>query len=171
MLKLILLRHAKAEPGRPRMADHDRSLAERGIGDASLAGKWLGHSDLLPDLTVCSTARRTRETWRLVSEVLGAVVAVQFEAAIYEATAARLLTVIRRVPVTARTLLVIGHNPGLQDLAADLVRDAEPEAAERMAQKFPTSGIAVFAFKAVNWSQIVPRSARLEAFTAPRYWV
>jgi phosphohistidine phosphatase len=170
MLKLMLLRHAKAEPGRPRLADHDRSLAERGTADAVRAGQWIKHAGLQPDLTICSTARRTRETWNLASEALGAAVAVQFEAAIYEATTARLLTVVRRAPATARILLVVGHNPGLEHLVADLVQDAEPEAAARLALKYPTAGIAVLGFKTANWSQIVPRSAHFEAFSAPHYW-
>jgi phosphohistidine phosphatase len=170
MLTLMLLRHAKAETGRANLADKDRSLAERGRADAALMGERLVRDGLVPDRVLCSTARRTRETWALVSAELGAVVPVDFEPAIYEATTARLLTVIRRAPATAKRLLVVGHNPGLEDLINDFVREAETGAAARLAEKYPTSGLAVLELPITSWTQATPRSARLTHFTAPRYW-
>jgi phosphohistidine phosphatase len=170
MLTLILLRHAKAEPGRATMADRDRALAARGRGDAVRAGRWLKEAGLVPDLVVCSAARRTRETWTLAAETLGTDVTTTFEAAIYEATPARLLTTLRRTPAAVRCLLMIGHNPGLEELTADLMRDADPEAAKRLAQKFPTSGLAVLALPATDWAHLVPRNGHLAHFVGPRYF-
>ncbi len=170
MLTLMLLRHAKAEPGVPRVADKDRALAERGLADATRMGERLVRDGMVPDRVICSTARRTRETWTRVSVELGAPVPVDFEAAIYEATTARLLTVIRRAPPSAKRLMLIGHNPGFEDLTNDFVRDAETGAAARLAEKYPTCGLAILELPIATWSQATPRSARLTHFTAPRYW-
>jgi phosphohistidine phosphatase len=170
MLTLMLLRHAKAEPGAPRLADKDRALAERGIADATRMGARLVREGMVPDRVICSSARRTRETWALVSAELAGAMPVDFEPAIYEATTARLLAVIRRAPSTAKRLLLIGHNPGFEDLTNDFVRDAETGAAARLAEKYPTCGLAVLELPITAWSQATPRSARLTHFTAPRYW-
>jgi phosphohistidine phosphatase len=170
MLTLMLLRHAKAEPGAPRVADKDRALAERGIADATRMGRLIVRQGWVPDRVICSTARRTRETWTPVAAELGATVPVDFEAAIYEATTARLLTVIRRAPSTAKRLMLIGHNPGFEDLTNDFIREAETGAAARLAEKYPTCGLAILELPIATWSQATPRTARLTHFTAPRYW-
>ena len=170
MLTLMLLRHAKAETGRANLPDKDRALAERGQADAKLMGARLVRDGLVPDRVICSSARRTRETWSLVAAELGSHVAADFEPAIYEATTARLLTVIRRAPATAKCLLLIGHNPGLEELTNDFIREAETGAAARLAEKYPTTGLAVLELHISAWSQAAPRSARLTHFTAPRYW-
>jgi len=173
MLTLMLLRHGKAEPGNPRIADKDRPLADRGHTDAARMGAWIVESDLVPDLIVCSTARRTRETLAQVQPVLeaklGRALPVSFDAAVYEATTARLLTVIRRTPGTPRRLMLIGHNPGFEDLSNDLKREADAVAAERIARKYPTCGLAVLDLPIDAWAQTAPRSARLTHFLAPRY--
>jgi phosphohistidine phosphatase len=170
MLTLMLLRHAKAEPGAVRMADKDRALAERGQADATRMGARLMRDGMVPDRVICSTARRTCETWTLVSAALGSVPPVEFEPAIYEATTSRILTVIRRAPSTAKRLMLIGHNPGFADLTNDFIREAETGAAARFAEKYPTCGLAVLELPITAWSQATPRSARLTHFTAPRYW-
>ncbi len=173
MLTLILLRHAKAEPGSYAVADIERSLADRGRLDAPRMGAWLAREKLIPDYIVCSNSRRTRETLDLVSPAFGAAVETKFEPAIYEATPMRILTVIRRTPTPVRRLLVIGHNPGLEDLTDDLMSKSDSIAASRFEQKYPTSGLAVLTWpqpSAVDsWAKLTPRSAYLAAFTAPRW--
>ena len=169
MLTLMLLRHAKAEPGRPTIADHDRCLASRGREDATRLGAFVDSQGLLPNLVLCSTARRTRETWELAQAAMSKPVETQFEAGIYEASTARLLGIIRRAPVSAKRLMLIGHNPGFEELAADLIRDGEPGALARIDQKYPTSGLAVLTFSQKQWAQITPRSAHLSSFTAPAF--
>ena len=171
MLTLLLLRHAKAEAGRATLADQERSLAPRGQADAPRLGRFIAEHDLVPDLVVCSSARRTRETWALVDPEFGKAVTSHIEPGIYEATTARLLAVIRRTPATTRRLMVIGHNPGLEELARDLMRvdGANPEAARRLGEKYPTAGLAVLEFPHDQWSKITPRSAELVEFTAPKY--
>ncbi len=170
MLTLMLLRHAKAEPGSARLADQDRPLSGRGQSDAPRMGAWISEHDLVPDLVVCSTARRTRETLTLVTPAFGRDVPASFDPAVYEATTARLLTVLRRTPAAPRRLMLIGHNPGLEDLALDLMGDAEPGVAERLRAKFPTCGLAVLDLPVAAWAQLTPRSARLTQYMAPRFF-
>ena len=171
MLTLLLLRHAKAEPGRATLADQDRSLAPRGKMDAPKLGRFIAREKLVPDLVLCSSARRTRETWALVEPEFGAAVEMHFEPGIYEATTARLLAIVRRTPPMVKRLMLIGHNPGLEELTDDLmgVGDANSEASHRLSEKYPTAGLAVLEFAHDQWARVTPRSSRLVAFTAPKY--
>ena len=173
MLTLLLLRHAKAEPGSFAIADIDRPLADRGHADAPRMGAWLKAEKLVPDYIVCSSSRRTRETLALVAPAFGGKIETRFEPAIYEATTMRILTVVRRTPAHVKCLLVIGHNPGLEDLTDDLMSRSDKIAGERFEQKYPTSGLAVLTWPAPSaidsWAKLTPRSAYLAAFTAPRW--
>ncbi len=163
---LLLLRHAKsAYP--PGVADHDRPLAPRGQGDAPAAGRWLAEHYPAIDAVVLSPARRTRETWALVSaEAPGPWPDAVLEPRIYEAEAGSLLDVVRALPSTASEAILVGHNPGLEDLAGFLAGDADPEALGRLHTKFPTSAIAVIEV-AGEWADL-PRGARLSRVEVPR---
>lgn len=167
---LVLLRHAKsAWP--PDVPDHDRPLAGRGIRAAPVMGRWLRDAGLVPGLVLCSTARRARETWRLAEAGLAASPPVTFESGIYGAEAAELLALIRAVPDQVGTLLLVGHNPGIGDLASLLASagsgTAEPGDLERMRAKFPTAAIAVLR-SAGTWRDLAPGDACLTAFVTPR---
>lgn len=163
---LLLLRHAKsAYP--PGVADHERPLATRGEADAPAAGRWLAehHPDI--DAVVLSPARRTRETWALVCAAApGPWPDGVLEPRIYEAEARTLLDVVRALPPTASEALLVGHNPGLEDLAGYLAGEADPEALRRLHAKFPTSAIAVIEVTG-EWSDL-PRGARLSRVEVPR---
>ena len=173
---LVLFRHAKS--AWPDVPDHDRPLARRGIQAAPLMGRWLREAGLLPGQVLCSTARRARQTWQFAQAGLAATAPVTFDARIYEGTAMDLLTVIREVPPATGTLLLIGHNPAIEDLALLLATApggaAEPGPAgaapgdlERMRSKFPTAAIAVLEFHG-TWPGLAAGEARLTAFVAPR---
>ncbi|MFF3323440.1 SixA phosphatase family protein [Streptomyces sp. NPDC002889] len=164
--RLVVLRHAKsAWPD--GVADHERPLAPRGRRDAPAAGRRLRETDCLPDLVVCSTARRTRGTWDLVSEELGTAAQVVHDERLYGASAAELLGVVRETPAHVRTLLLIGHNPGVQDLVLTLAGRAEGHALERTRTKFPTCAIAVLRVPG-PWSGLEPGAARLTEMVVPR---
>ena len=163
--KLVLLRHAKS--AWPDVPDHERPLARRGRRNAPVMGRWMGTAGHLPDQVLCSTARRARETWQLVQPGLGANPPVAFDADIYEASAARLLELIRRAPPAARTLLVVGHDPAVPELALALNAAARPAPFDRMRTKFPTAAIAVLEFTG-TWDQLAAGSARLTCFVTPR---
>jgi phosphohistidine phosphatase len=163
--RLVVLRHAKS--GWPDVADHDRPLAVRGRRDAPAAGRWLRDADYLPDLVVCSTARRTRETWELAARELVDTAPVVYEPRLYDATVPVLLGVVRETPATCGTLLLIGHNPAVQQLTLHLAATADGNLLERAATKFPTSAVAVLTW-AGPWAALASGTARLTAFTVPR---
>lgn len=173
--KLVLLRHAKSAwpAGVP---DHDRPLGRRGRRDAPAVGRWVRLAGLAPDHVLCSTARRARETWDLAQRELGVRLPVAFEPAVYAASAGSLLDLIRQLPPAARTVVVVGHDPGLPDLALALAgktaahdgREAGPvlSAHDRMAAKFPTGAVAVLEFSG-PWSKLAAGRARLASFVTP----
>lgn len=174
--RLVVLRHAKsAYP--PGVLDHDRPLAERGVRDARAAGAWLREHVGLPDHVVVSSARRTRGTWTLAAAPLGYIGAAGYDLAspgpltidprIYEASTGTLVTVLRELPDRVRTAILVGHNPGCEDLVDHLAATSEPSAAAALALKYPTTGIAVLDVH-VPWVDLSAGSAHLAAFAAPR---
>lgn len=166
--RLVVLRHAKsAWP--PDVPDHDRPLGPRGRRDAPAVGRWLREGKLTPDLVICSTSRRTRETWELAAEALGATPPppVRLDERVYAATARALLDVLREAPDDAASLLLVGHNPGVQDLVLRLTGEARADALLRAADKFPTSALAVLTWPG-PWSALTPERARLDDFAVPR---
>lgn len=166
--RLILLRHAKsAWPD--DVPDHDRPLAPRGRRDAPAAGRWLCKSGCVPDRVLCSTARRTRETWQLAEENLGANPQAVFEDRVYGASSAELLALASQTSADVRTLLIIGHDPAMRGLTLELASeepDAEAEALARVQTKFPTAAIAVLSFSG-DWPELIPGQAHLEEFVVP----
>jgi phosphohistidine phosphatase len=163
--RIALLRHAKADW--PQMADHERPLAERGRKDAPVVGEWIAAQGITPDLTLCSTAARTRETWKLVVSRLPHRPKTVYEERLYEAAPGELITVANEVSDEVRELLLIGHNPGIQGLAEALAGGAEGDAQARLKQRgFPTSAIAVLAFNG-SWKSLEPGVARLVDYWAP----
>lgn len=165
--RLILLRHAKsAWPD--GVDDIARPLADRGRRAAPLMGAYLAKRRLTPDAVLVSPARRTEDTWSLVRKQLPGALAARTEARIYETSAEALLAVIRETEATVNTLMIIGHNPGLEDLARQLMASREGEHAERLLEKYPTAGLAVFDFDASDWAAIQPGKGRLKTFVTPK---
>ncbi|MCQ4041292.1 SixA phosphatase family protein [Streptantibioticus rubrisoli] len=164
--RLYVLRHAKSAwpPGVP---DPDRPLAGRGRRDATAAGHWLRAADRPPELVVCSPARRTRQTWELVHAELAADPEVVHDDRLYAAEPAELLRVLRQTPERMRTVLLIAHQPGTRALTLALAADAEGDALRRVAEKFPTSAIAVLDVDG-PWSALADGCAVLAEFVVPR---
>jgi len=166
MRRLMLLRHAKSSwPA--NTADRDRPLAVRGREAAPVMGRYLAEELLLPDLVLISPAKRTVETWELVRPMLPEKPGTRFEPRIYEASSERLLKVAQEVDPGVRTLLMIGHNPGFEELAAKLASHGDRYASARMTQKYPTCGLAVLDFAIEDWRDLALRSARLDRFVTP----
>ncbi|MEK1933916.1 MAG: histidine phosphatase family protein [Pararhizobium sp.] len=165
--RLILLRHAKsAWPD--GVADRERPLAERGRKAAPVIGAYMGREKLIPDLALVSPARRAQETWKLVRETLSKKVTERDAPGVYEVSAERILDVIRAVEPGIRTLLVVGHNPGMENAASLLVADGDADAMGRMKEKFPTAGLAVIDFDVDGWDEVAAGSGYLQRFVAPR---
>lgn len=167
MRRLILLRHAKSD-WPDGIADPERPLAPRGRAAAPLVGAYLSRESLVPDLVLVSPARRTRETWDLVAPCLPRSPKAAPEPRIYEASAARLLAVLRDQPAEVHTLMLVGHNPGMEDLAELLVHEGPTLARDAMGEKFPTGALAVIDFPIDDWAAIAPHLGRLDRFIVPR---
>ncbi len=158
---LVLLRHAKSSWADPSIPDHDRPLNGRGRDAAALVGRHLRRDGPRPELVLCSSSTRTRQTLELLELRPRPVVLV--EDRIYAATASDLLTRVREVPAEYGTVLVIGHNPGVEDLAR-LIDERDLSTAG----KFPTAALAVLAFAADAWDSLGPRAGQLVSFLTPR---
>lgn len=169
MLTLMLLRHAKSSWDDPFVDDFDRPLAKRGAKAAPVMGAALAQMQLRPDLIVCSGAVRARQTLALVLEVLGSPTPeVIFDDSIYLAPPEKLLARIRAVKKSPNHLMLVGHNPGIEELAQMLAGSGPADDRARLAAKFPTAGIAVLTFDAQSWKDIAPGTGRLEHFLTPR---
>lgn len=166
MRRLLILRHAKSD-WPPGHSDFDRPLAARGKLAAPMMGRYLKQEGLIPDLAIVSSARRTVETWALVHPELGEIVPHRLEKRIYEAPYESLVEVIKAVPDEVRTLLLVGHNPGSEELAEAMTGYGDRFAAQRMQTKYPTAGLCVLDFDSEHWSGITERSARLDRFVTP----
>lgn len=165
---LLLLRHAKSSWDDPSLDDFDRPLAKRGREAAPRIGKEMARRGWKPDYALVSPALRTRQTWQLVAAVLPHGILCDFVPAIYEAPAARILETVRSAPDEAGCLLVVGHNPGLEELAALIASpESNTEAMARLSAKFPTAAIARFGFEG-PWQALGPGMAILKAFVTPK---
>jgi phosphohistidine phosphatase len=165
--RLILIRHAKS--ARPAgVPDQERPLAPRGRDDARLLGGYLEREMLLPDLVLVSTSARTRQSWDLLVQGLGAVPSLRFDERLYDAPSTRLAAVVAETQGEVRTLLLVGHNPGLADLAHRLAGHGDRYALARMRGKFPTSALAVLDLPRDDWGELVAGSARLDRFVTPK---
>jgi phosphohistidine phosphatase len=170
MLRLMLLRHAKSSwPS--ATSDLERPLSDRGEAAARLMGSYMAHHALFPDAVVCSPARRTRDTWTGVAVGMsGASMGSHepdYDARLYAAPRHAIVSVIRHTR-GPRTLLVIGHNPGLQEAAESLIAAGDVVLRERLREKFPTAALAVIDFTAAAWDEVHERSGRLDRYVTPR---
>jgi phosphohistidine phosphatase len=172
MLTLSLLRHAKSSWDEPALDDYDRPLAKRGKKAAPEIGAALAAMGLRPDLVLCSGAVRARETLDLVlSKLGGPAPEIVYDEALYMATPAGLLARLRKVAARAdapRHVMLVGHNPGLEELALMLVGSGGADDRARMAEKFPTAALAVIAFNTESWAKVRPGAGRLEHFITPK---
>ncbi|MEE1801854.1 MULTISPECIES: histidine phosphatase family protein [unclassified Streptomyces] len=164
--RIVLLRHAKADW--PDVADHDRPLADRGRADAPIAGRELAATGIAFDLALCSTAARTRETWKLAVAELPQRPRTVYEDRLYDASLGELIAVVNEVPDDVRDLLLVGHNPGTHALADALAGSSEGDALARMnSSGFPTAALAVLAFDG-TWKSVEHGVAKLVEFWTPR---
>jgi phosphohistidine phosphatase len=170
MRRLMLLRHAKTENDAPSGQDHDRRLDDRGRLDAAAIGGWISRHPPLPDTVLVSTAVRTRQTWEIVREAIRAhTPQVEFLGELYGADPAQLLQVIRMAEATdPKRLMVVGHNPGMHELALALTGSGDAAARKALGDSLPTSGLAIFDFAIEDWKEVAFRRGALVRFTSPK---
>jgi phosphohistidine phosphatase len=162
---VYLLRHAKSDWSDQTLPDHARPLAPRGRRDAKRIGKHLRERGIEPTLVLCSSAERTRATLELVRPALGAAT-VQIEDGLYAAATDELLERLRALPEPSASVLVIGHNPGLQQLALVLATPSRTRG--RLEAKFPTGALATLAVPHATWAQLGAGDAELTAFVVSK---
>ncbi|NNF25359.1 MAG: histidine phosphatase family protein [Rhodobacteraceae bacterium] len=162
-LTLILTRHAKSSWQDPSLDDFDRPLNDRGRKSAGAVGTWLAGHDLVPGEVILSGARRTVDTWSLIAEHLEGAVAMHSDPALYHASAQSMLSVAQTG--SARTLMLIGHNPGIADFAARLVAEAPDHP---QFDKYPTCATLVLGFEAKGWKDIGWGDGQVRHFVVPR---
>ncbi|MCX5481489.1 histidine phosphatase family protein [Kaistia geumhonensis] len=168
MMRLLMLRHAKSAWDVPGAADFDRPLAPRGRRAATMIGEHLATHRLLPDRILCSSARRTRETLIGLLPVISGDLEIRITRDLYEVTPEAYADSIAALGGSAKTLLLIGHNPSVQECALELIGSGNPALRDEIAEKFPTAGLAVIDFDHHKWSELRPRTGRVVAFFRPR---
>ena len=165
MHSLYLLRHAKSSWSDATLVDHERPLSPRGRRDAKRIADHLLRLGIVPALVLCSTSRRTRETLELVGPALDAAT-VSLESELYAASAETLLERLHAVPEGVGSVMLIGHNPGLEDLAL-LVASDGPELG-RLETKFPTAALATLTLRTATWQRLSEADAVLAAYVVPK---
>jgi phosphohistidine phosphatase len=167
-MRLLILRHAKAEKAEPGISDRDRGLNARGHKDAPRLGAYLARHALVPDLALVSSARRTRETWDDLTSALPKPPKASYEERLYNAGSDAILRLIKETGRAVRSLVVIGHNPGLHECALALIAAGDTEARERLGEGLPTCGLVVIDFTVDGWGKLHQEGGRLERFITPR---
>lgn len=172
MRRLMLLRHAKTENDAPSGRDQDRRLDDRGRHDATEIGGWIGRHPPFPDLVLVSPAIRAHQTWDIAWEAmkdLGPEPQVELLPELYGADPSLLLQTIRTASTSdPQQLMVIGHNPGMHELALALAGSGDAAGRNALADNLPTSGFALFDFAIDDWADVAFRRGKLVLFVSPK---
>jgi phosphohistidine phosphatase len=166
MKRVYLLRHAKSSWKDGSLADRERPLAGRGRRAAKAVASYLKEERIRPDLVLCSPARRTRETLERVQGAFGDRVEARLDEALYGASEPKLLACLKALPQEVGSAMLIGHNPGLGELALALASEGARLACLR--EKYPTGALATIDLPAERWSAIERGSGELVAYIRPR---
>ncbi len=169
MKTVSLFRHAKSDwKDSPSIADFDRPLSDRGLKAAPKMGEAMRERGLHPDLVLCSTSVRTRQTWALAAPMAFDIQPeVRFEQGLYHATSSQLIERLRELDDDLGHVMIVGHNPGLQALALALCRPGDDELAA-LREKLPTAALAILTFDDERWQDLQPRAGDLILFLTPK---
>jgi phosphohistidine phosphatase len=172
MRRLMLLRHAKTEADAPSGRDHDRRLDDRGQSDAGEIGHWIARNPPFPNLVLVSSAVRAQQTWNLAWEAMkDRVPAPEVETVdeLYGAEPTQLLTTVRMASANdPKRLMLVGHNPGMHELAMMLAGGGDKAAQKALDNNLPTSGLVILDFDIDDWTDVSFRSGKLKLFVSPK---
>jgi phosphohistidine phosphatase len=157
---IYLLRHAKSSRDDPKLADHDRPLDPQGLRNALTLAKHLGEEPIAPDLVLCSTSLRTRATLAAILDALDGEFQAAFEDDLYGASAAALLARLQAIPDSVRSMMLVGHNPGIEDLAILLGGDEAPD-------RLRTCALVTLSTDK-SWPALAERTCTVESVLVPR---
>jgi phosphohistidine phosphatase len=167
MKLLYLLRHAKSSWDDPDIADFDRPLNKRGRKAAKMMAQYFRDSGIAPATAICSSAKRTRETLKLLLPALGGI-PINYDHRVYEASYQTLLLCLADLPADLPSVLLVGHNPGLERLALYLMNDlGHGPGAARLQDKYPTGSLAILSVPSDDWGDLKVGSGRLDDFIRP----
>jgi phosphohistidine phosphatase len=166
MRRLLLLRHAKAVPATARY-DFERELNERGRRDAARVGDYIATAGLIPALVLHSGAARTRQSAEAALALWPRKVETHAEPGLYEASRATLQAIVAALPDAAASVMLVGHNPSLADLANALAGGGDQRELMLMAAEFPTASLAVIAFAVDRWREVAAGAGTLVRFMTP----
>ncbi len=153
--RLVLFRHAKSDWGSPYLPDEERPLAARGLSDAPRMGGWLRRRGIVPDKVLVSPALRARQTWELAQTLLGHDVPAETVEMLYAFASPRpLLEATKRFGEDARTLMLVGHNEAMHELAVALAKTGDEQQLRRLRKKFPTAAIAIIDLPIDEWFEL-----------------
>ncbi|MGH6790243.1 MAG: SixA phosphatase family protein [Pseudolabrys sp.] len=167
MRRLMLLRHSQAERAEPGESDRARVLTERGRTDAVKIGAYMARHAMVPGEVLISAAARAQETWKHAAAVFQPPPAMQSVEELYNASPSAMLDVVKQA--AAGSVLIVGHNPGVQEFALLVIATGDIETRERLREGFPTSGLAIVDFAFDDWASLHPHSGRLERFVSPKW--
>jgi phosphohistidine phosphatase len=169
MLDLMLLRHAKSSWADAGQEDSDRPLNDRGRRAATAVGRYMSSNDLVPQLVLCSPAKRAKETWGLVAGELTTVPAILIVPEIYDfGDGKTLMDCLRRKAGAVQSVLLVGHNPSIGRLAQNLIGKGSNRLRERLEKKYPTAALAVISFDLDSWRSLTAGSGTLLSFVTPK---
>ena len=168
MHRLMLLRHAKSSWDDPSQPDFDRPLNRRGRKAAPEMARHMVDRGFVPELILCSTAQRTRETLAVLLNAFRDPLEIRLLDELYEASEAQITDAVRHSAGNAASVLVIGHNPGMEECADSLVGSAGKGLGEAFETDFPTAALAVIDFEMASWGDLAPGTGHLSAFVRPK---
>jgi phosphohistidine phosphatase len=168
MRRLLVFRHSKAQRAIAGAPDRERALIERGRKDAAKIGAYMATHHLAPERVMLSPAARCQQTWKYAAATMKPAPAAMSVEKLYDATPHAIMAAIKDAPASVHTLMVVGHNPGMHELALMLIASGDIETRERLREKLPTSGLVIIDFAFDDWSRLHPLSGRLERFVSPK---
>ncbi len=167
MVTLSLFRHAKSAWDNLDLSDFDRPLAPRGEKAAPSMGAYMAREGLVPDLVLCSTAKRALQTLELAETEWEIKPEIHYEEGLYHAGPAQMLRFLQALPASSGHAMIIGHNPGMHSLAVTLSGEGEGDALDSLEMKFPTAALAIIEFEG-DWKSILSGRGYLQRFLLPR---
>lgn len=168
MKSVLLLRHAKSDWGDQNLADFDRPLTGRGLKDAPGMGQVLADLDFRPDKILSSPARRARQTAELLAEACDYKQSIEWHKSFYEGGCDDLLSALRRLPASLERVMLVGHNPAMEETATTLLAGAETQEQENLAIRMPTAALVCLDLPITTWAYLEPGKAVLRWFLIPK---
>ena len=168
MKTIFLLRHAKSSWNKPELDDFERPLAPRGIKSAEKIGKYLKKEKLLPDIIYCSKAVRAKETWELVNRIVKKKNNINYKNKLYMANFSDFLNIIKETKDNFKSLMLISHNPGIENFALEIIKNKESEKYKNIDYKYPTGALSIIKFNIKKWNEVTSSTGEIYEFIKPK---